>query len=144
MLGVRKLGQAIQPGVVLEAVFRHIGDEHGGLGGDQEKLFDREFFFFAEINRAHRLGVIQRRLATLQNSHEFGGLFVAGARGFLVPVQCFFHTAQVGQTQLGLNHFNVRNGVHFAGHVDHVVVFKAAHHIHNRIGFADMRQKLVT
>jgi hypothetical protein len=34
-------------------------------------------------------------------------------------------------------------GSTFAGHVDHVVVFKAAHHIDGGIGLADVGQKLV-
>jgi hypothetical protein len=29
--------QAVEEGVVLEAIFRHVGDEHGRLGRDQEE-----------------------------------------------------------------------------------------------------------
>ena len=58
-------------------------------------------------------------------------------------MQGFFDGAQVGQTELGLNHFNIGNGVYFARHVNDVGVFKAAHHIHGGVGFADVRQKLI-
>ena len=58
-------------------------------------------------------------------------------------MQSLFNRCQIGQTKLGLNHFNVRYWVYLAGHVNHVVVFKAAHHIHCGVGLADMRQKLV-
>jgi hypothetical protein len=34
-------------------------------------------------------------------------------------------------------------GSTLAGHVDHVVVFKAAHHVDDGVGFADVGQKLV-
>ena len=42
-----------------------------------------------------------------------------------------------------MDHFDVRDGVDLARHVNDVVVFEAAHHIHNRIGLADVGQKLV-
>ena len=58
-------------------------------------------------------------------------------------MQGFFNRCQIGQAKLGLNHFNVRYRVYLAGHVNHVVVFKAAHHIHRGIGLTDMRQKFV-
>ena len=58
-------------------------------------------------------------------------------------MQSFFHAVQVCQAQFGLDHFDVGDGVDLARHVNHVVVFKAAHHIHNRIGLADVGQKLV-
>ena len=58
-------------------------------------------------------------------------------------MQGFFNRCQIGQAQFGLNHFDIRNRVDLARHMNHVVVFKTAHHIHGGIGFADMCQKLV-
>ena len=143
VLRLRKGFQAIEEGVVFKAIFRHVGHKHGGLGGDEEKLLQFSAFFFAEVDGAHRLGVVQGDLAFLQNGQLLGGFFVARAGNFAHAVNGFFNRAQVGQTQLGLNHFNVGNRVHFVGHMDDVVVFKATHHIHDGIGFADVRQKLV-
>jgi hypothetical protein len=59
-------------------------------------------------------------------------------------VQGFFCRSQVGQAQLSLDHFNVGNRVDLAGDVNHVVVFKAAHHIDGGVGLANVGQKLVT
>ena len=58
-------------------------------------------------------------------------------------MQGFFHRLQVGQTQLGLDHLDVGDRVHLARYVDHVLVFKAAHHVHDGIGLADVCQKFV-
>jgi hypothetical protein len=58
-------------------------------------------------------------------------------------VDGFFHGAQVGQRQFGLDHFDVVQRADLAGHVDHVVIFEAAHHVDDGVGFADVRQELV-
>ena len=58
-------------------------------------------------------------------------------------MQGLFDGSQVGQAQLGLNHLDVRDRVHLARHVNHVVVFKTAHHIDDGIGLPDVGQKLV-
>ena len=142
LLGGKGL-EAVQERVVLKAVFRHVGHEHGGLGRDQEKLLQLGAFFLAEVNRAHRLGVVQGRLAFFQHRQLLDGLFVTRAGGLAHAVQCFFDRSQVGQAQLGLNDLDIGNRVHLVGDVDHVVVFKAAHHVDDGIGFADVGQKLV-
>ena len=58
-------------------------------------------------------------------------------------MQAFFHRTHVGQAQLGLDDLNVGNGIDLVGHVNHVLVFKTAHHVDDGIGLADMGQKLV-
>ena len=58
-------------------------------------------------------------------------------------MQGFLNCRQVGQTQFSLDHLDVGDRVHLAGHVNHVVVHKAAHHIDDSVGLADVRQKLV-
>ena len=135
--------QTVEQGVVLKTIFGHIGHKHGGLGGDQEKLFEQRQFFFAEIDGANWFGVVQRGLALFQNRHQFDRLFVAGTRGFGHPLQGFLNRGQIGQTQFGLNHFNVSNWVDLAGHVNHIGVFKTTHHIDGGIGFANVCQKFI-
>ena len=135
--------QAVQERVVLEAVFRHVGHKHGGLCGDEEELLEFDTLFFAEIDGAHRLGVVQSRLALFQNRHLLDGFFVTRAGDFAHAMNGFFNSGQIGQAQLGLNDFDVCNRVHLVGDVDDVVVFKAAHHVDDGVGFTDVRQKFV-
>ena len=55
----------------------------------------------------------------------------------------FFNGTHVGQRQFGLDHGDIVQRADLAGNVDHVRVFKAAHHVDDGVGFADMRQELV-
>ena len=135
--------QAIQKRIVFKAVFCHVGYKHRRLGRDQEKLLQQRQLFLAELNGAYGFGFIEHCLAFFKNGHQLDGLLVARARRFGHAVQGLFNSGQIGQTKFCLNHLNVRDGVNFAGHVNDVVVFKAAHHIDGGIGLADMGQKLV-
>ena len=99
--------QAIEQWVVLKAIFGHVGHKHGGLGGDQEKLFQQRQLFFAEVDGAHGLGVVECGLTLLQDGHQLDRLFVARAGGFGHAVQGFFNGRQVSQTQLGLDDLDV-------------------------------------
>ena len=79
----------------------------------------------------------------LTSSDQLGGVLVARAGFFLFAVDGFFDGAHVGQRQLGLDHGDVVERADLAGDVDHVRVFKAAHHVDDGVGFADVRQELV-
>jgi hypothetical protein len=95
-------------------------------------------------NTAHRQRLVQRRLALLQHVHQALRLLVlAGLGHFLVPHQALLHRGQVGQAQLGLDDLDVGDRVHPAGHVDDVLVLEAAHHVHDRVGLADVAKELV-
>jgi hypothetical protein len=61
----------------------------------------------------------------------------------LHAVDRLFHRGQVGQAELGLDHLDVGDRVDLVGHVDHVRVFKATHHVDDGVGLADVRQELV-
>ena len=58
-------------------------------------------------------------------------------------MQGFFNGGQIGQAQLGLDDFDVVNRIDLARDVNHVVVFKAAHHVDDGVGFADVREEFV-
>ena len=135
--------QAVQHRVVLKTVLGHIGHKHGGLGGNQEELLEQRKLFLAELYRSDRFGFVQRGLALFQDRHQLDRFLVARAGQLGHAVQGFFYRAQVGQAEFGLDHFNVGNRVDPTGHMNHVVVFKAAHHIDRGIGLADMGQEFV-
>ena len=75
--------------------------------------------------------------------HQLLRFFVARFGALAFADNGFFHTGQIGQRQLGADGFDVGNRVDFAGHMHDIVVIKAAHHVYNRIGFADVGEKLV-
>ena len=51
---------------------------------------------------------------------------------------------QISEGQLGIDHFNIGQGIYMVGHVDHVVVFKTAHDMGDGIRLANVGEKLVT
>ena len=54
-----------------------------------------------------------------------------------------FQRCHVGEDQLGVDNLDVADRVDRAEFVNDVVVFKAAHHLHDRVGFADIGEELV-
>ena len=136
--------QARQQRVVFKAVFADVAHEHGGLGGDEAQRLEARLVFGRERQGAHGAAFVQGGLHRLQQPEHGGGfLVVAAFAGFGVALHGFFDRAQIGQAQLGLDDFDVGNGIDLAGHVNHVGVFKAAHHVHDGVCLADVRQKLV-
>ena len=136
--------ELVQQRVVLKTIFGHIAHKHGGLGCDQAERLEQGRVFLGHGHHAGRLAFVQCCLDRLQQGHQLGSfLVIARTRGLGVAVQRLLHSGQVGQAQLGLDHFNVGNRVNLVRHVDHVGVFKATHHVHNRVGFADVGQELV-
>ena len=129
--------------VVGEAVVADVAHVHGGLGGDEAQLRDQGLLFVAEVQAAHRLGLVELGDAFLQHGHQALRVLVAGTGGLGVAVQGFLGGLQVGQRQFGLDDFDVGDGVDLAGDVDHVGVFEAAHHVDDGVGFADVREELV-
>jgi hypothetical protein len=97
------------------------------------------------VNSSARTGdvLVQRGLAAFEQSDELLSVLVARARHLGVAMQRLLDRGEVGQAELGLDHFDVRDRVDLAGHVDHVLVVEAAHHVHGGVGFADVRQELV-
>ena len=75
--------------------------------------------------------------------NQFLRVFVARFGFFALAQHGFFHARQIRQRKLGADGFNVGNRVYLARHVHDVVVVKTAHHVHNRVGFADIGEKLV-
>ena len=139
-----KILEAIQQGIVVKAVFRNIANKHGGLGGDEAQRFEQGFLFGRQIKNAHGLAFEQTFLHHFQHLERGGCFFVMAGFGSLgVALHGFFNRAQVGQTQFGLDDFDVGDGINRAGYVHDVGVFKAAHDIDDGIGFANVCKKLV-
>lgn len=113
------------------------------LGGDEAELGDVGLFLGGQVERADRLGFVQLRHALFQHGDNALRFLVAGTGGLLVALQGPFGGLQVGQRQLGFDDFDVGDRIDLAGHVDHVGIFEAAHHVDDGVGFADVREELV-
>ena len=72
-----------------------------------------------------------------------GRLLVAALHGLGGAVHGLLGHREVGERQLGVDDVDVRNRVDASGHVHDVVVVEAAHHVRDRVGLADVREKLV-
>jgi hypothetical protein len=128
----------------LKPVLGHVADEHRRLGGDQAQRLQDAQLFLAEVDAAHRLRLVQRRLALLEHLDQRRGLLVvARARRLHVAVQALFHRGQIGQAKLGLDDLDVGDRVDLAGDVDDVLVLETAHHVDDGVGLADMAEELV-
>jgi len=74
-------------------------------------------------------------------SHQIAVLFShlsISAKLALLAIERTFYLIQVRQRQLGIDGFDITNGVYFAVHVDHVIVNKAAYHVGDGIDLTDI------
>ena len=71
------------------------------------------------------------------------GLFVATFGGSFGFGQTIFQRLNIGQHQLHFDDFHVGNGIHFASHMDHIGIGKAAHDLKNRIHLANVAEKFI-
>ena len=76
--------------VVFKAVLQYVGHVHGWFGGDEAVRLEQREFFFVQIQAANRFGFVQCRDDFFEYAHEFRGVFVTRARGFLLALQGFF------------------------------------------------------
>ena len=74
--------------------------------------------------------------------HRLAVLVVAGF--FLQSRDGLLQGLNIGDHQLGLDHLDIRAGVHLAVDVDHIVVGEDPDHLADRVALADVRQELVT
>jgi hypothetical protein len=135
--------QAVQVGVVLEAVFHDVAHIHGGLEGHQAQGLEDQLFVVAERHGARGLAFVEVGQELFENGDELLGILVAGAALLAFAVDGLLDGGHVGQGQFGDDGFDVGERVDLAIHVDDVLVFKAAHHVDDGVGFADVGQELV-
>ncbi len=134
----------IQVGIVLEPPFFDIGDVKHRFGRDQEELAQVDLLLLGKVERAHRPAFVQLRHAFFQHADQQFGLLVTAGLGLLaVAVEGLFDGCHVGQRQFRIDHLDVMQGIDLAGDVHHVVVGKAAHHVHHGVRLADIGEELV-
>ena len=55
----------------------------------------------------------------------------------------FLERREIGQHQLGVDHFDVANRIDRAADVMNVAAFETAHDLHDRVHFADVAEELI-
>src|SRR5690554_4546791 len=143
VFGFCNFPHGIQVRVVLEAVFVHVGDVHGGLDGKQAKLANQCHLVFVQAHAANGFAFVQHRQQLFKHLQLGLGFLVAALGDALYSLDRFLDGVEVGQCQFGVDHFDVRGRVYLVGDVNHVAVFKAAHHVGDGVGLADVGQELV-
>ena len=93
--------------------------------------------------RARRLAGVQVLAQLLQQVALTDRILVAGLRGLLRALQAALDGVEIGERQLGVDHFDVVERLDAARDVHDVVVFEAAHDVRDRVGLANVRQELV-
>ncbi len=139
----RALAHAVEIRIVLEAVFRDVGDVHQRLEREQEQIAHQRFLFVVEAEAARRLAFVETGRELLQNRHLRHRFLVVRLGRTLDAVQRLVDGVEIGQRQLGIDRFDVGDRIDLAGHVHDVGVLEAAHDVSDRVDFADVREELV-
>ena len=85
----------------------------------------------------------QMRIETFQHIVFADQLLIVCLRALRRLLHAAFHRLHIRKDQLQIDRLNVADRIDAAVHVDHVRVLEAAHNVHNRVAFADVREKLV-
>ena len=120
-----------------------IADIEHRLAGQQLQFVEGLFFFRVALDKAGRLTVAKDRKGAVDQLQRLLGLLVI-ALGLLLKVGApLFETLEVRQHQLGLDHLGIGERIDLVGDVNDIAVFKAAQHIGDGIGLADIGEELV-
>ena len=140
----RELHDRVEMRIILEAVFLHIGHVHGRFRRDQAERLERRLLFVRQIQRAHRLRLIQLRAHLFQHRGVLDGFLVVARLGRLgIACERLFNRGEVGEREFGVDDLDVRQRVDLVRDVNHVLVFEAAHDVRDGVRFADVREELV-
>ncbi|CAM4399498.1 hypothetical protein DEMA109039_17420 [Deinococcus marmoris] len=123
-----------------QIILAHVCHVDHGLDGDQTEFFGNGGII---ATCAGGFALAQHGQNGLGQFGVFARFLVAALALFLEVAQAFFQPRQVRQNQFGVDGLDVVQRVHGARHMHHVVVGEAAHHMGNRVGLADVGQKLV-
>ena len=97
-----------------------------------------------EIEAAHRLALIEVGQQLFEYRRELLRVLVAGAALLALARVGFLGGGQVGEREFDTDRLDVGDRIDVAIHVHHVLVLETAHHIHDRVGLADIGQELVS
>ena len=148
-LGVLGVGYGLDRlvvGVGLEvrhAVLVHIGGVNDRLETEQVNGLYKLALVLVALPAARGLAVVEVRKQALEDLGLVQGLFVPALRGLFGLVYAALHQLHVRHYQLEVDYVYVARRIGAALDVDYVLVVKAAHHVDDGVGAADVLQELV-
>jgi len=129
---------------IREVVFADIAGEERRLGGQEEKTAQDVLFGIGEFEGERGLaGVEMGDEFFREGDFGFSG-FVSAARGFLVTLGAFFYRGEIGEDELGVDHFDVAHGIDRSRDMVDVGTLEATHDLDDRIDLADVAQELIS
>ena len=144
LLLLRALAHCVEIGIIRKSRFAHVGDVHERLVGEQAQRPEQQMLLGAQFEAAHRQALIELGAHSHQQLAQLGLVLAAGLGAFVRTRHPLFHGLQIGKRELGVDGLDIGDGIDAAGHVHHVLVLEAAHHVGDGIHLADVGQKLVT
>ncbi len=126
-----------------EVAFGHIAREEHGLGGEQLKELHQRLFIVAGGEGVGRPALVEMRRQFLEQGELGLGLLVARFRLLLRLVDAFGHGVEVGEHQLRGDHFDVPYRIDVPHCMDHIAIFKTAHHLDDGVDLPDVGEELV-
>lgn len=126
-----------------EFVFRDVASVDAGFAAEEEERFEEFTFVVAELQGDGGFAVVEVRDEFVAEG-EFGlGFLVAAFGFFFVAVATFGDAVHVGEDQLGVDDFDVADGIDGAVDVVDVGAFEAAHDVDDGVDFTDVAEELV-
>ena len=101
-------------------------------------------FVFIQVYRTYWQTLVEWRLDLLQRVANMQRFFLRGLGILLCFVELFLDGLQIGKREFSVDDFDIIKRAYRTRHVRYIVIFKTAHDVHDRMTFADVRQKLVT
>ncbi len=141
--GCGQRAQRIETRIVLEAVLGDVGDVHHRFAGEHVEFAQKFALLVIDRQGARRFGVVEVLAHLLQQLHLRQRFLVARLGGFGHAIDGLLDGIEIGQREFGIDHFDIGERIDLARDVNHIVVFKTAHHVRDGIGLADVREKLV-
>ena len=116
-----------------------------GLCGNQVHAAENLSLEITQLHRANRQALIQVRLDTGQRIAMCDRIFLPCLRcSAETLIELALDGLKIGKRQFGVDGLDVIERVYRAGNVRYVIVLETTHYVCNRVGLADVGEKLVT
>lgn len=129
---------------ISELVFGDVTGKNGALVREKGELALEELaLVVAKIGGDGGLAFVEVGNEFFAEGDFGGGFFVVAASFFGAGFFAFFEGGDVGEDELGVDNLDVTCGVDGTELVNDVVIFEAAHDLHDGVDFADVSEEFI-
>ncbi len=114
-----------------------------GLSLRRKNCAEMHLLLRRQLDGQRRLAGIERVLDLHQHGVFRGRVLVAALDLFRDAFAALPHRLEIREHQLGIDDLDVADRIHRPRHVQHILIVKAPHHLHDGVDLADVRQELV-